>query len=323
MKYRMADLPKVRIQHARPFRNLGIEYCGPFWVKEKKYRNRTKVKVYVSVFVCMSTKAIHLEVVTEMTTQAFFLAVQRFIARRGIPSDIFSDNGSNFVGAKNDLSELYNILKDENFKNNVQRYTNTKAIQWHFSVPLAPHFGGLWEAAVKSFKNHLRRVVGNELFTYEEFTTLVISIEAILNSRLICSLSSDPNDPITLTPGHFLIGQPLNTIPDHDETSTPKNRLSSWRLITQAKQHFWNRWYLEYLHELQKRQKWIDKGENIKLGAVVLIIDKGLPNMQWSLGKVTELHQGDDNGVCAATVKTANSTFKRSVKMLCPLPINE
>ncbi|XP_066597118.1 uncharacterized protein [Prorops nasuta] len=317
--YKMADLPKVRLTDARPFNHVGIDYCGPFYLKERKFRNRTKIKTYVCVFICMVTRAVHLEVVSDMTTTAFLASLKRFASRRGFPQRIYSDNGQNFVGAKNELHDLYQLLKNESFQSSIQQYTITKRIQWQFTTPLSPHFGGLWEAAVKVFKHHLKRVVGLQLYTYEDFTTLTTEIEAIMNSRPICSLSSDPNDPIALTPAHFLIGEPLTVLPERDVTSIPQNRLSSWKLIVQAKQHFWQRWYLEYLHELQQRQKWTQNQENVKVGTIVLLKDKGLPCMQWSLGRVIELIPSDDGIVRSVKVKTSSTTLKRCVKMLCPL----
>ena len=106
VEYKMGDLPKVRVTKAKPFSNVGIDYCGPFFINEKKHRNQNKVKVYVSVFVCLVVKAIHLEVVSDLTTDGFIAALKRFTSRRGNSKSIFSDNGTNFVGANNQLKEL-------------------------------------------------------------------------------------------------------------------------------------------------------------------------------------------------------------------------
>ncbi|XP_078051413.1 uncharacterized protein LOC144477559, partial [Augochlora pura] len=125
-----------------------------------------------------------------------------------------------------------------------------KAINWHFIPPRAPHFGGLWEAAVKSVKSHLVRIMRNTLFTYEAFYTCLSEIEAILNSRPIAPLSSDPSDFSALTPGHFLIGDLLVRVPVRDFTSAKTGRLNQWQQIQQIRQHFWTRWHKEYLHEL-------------------------------------------------------------------------
>ncbi|XP_066593609.1 uncharacterized protein [Prorops nasuta] len=313
VNYKMSDLPRCRVQGSRPFYNTGIDFCGPFYIKERKFRNRGKVKVYISVFICMVTRAVHLEIVSEMTTEAFLAAMRRFIARRGSPVNVYTDNGTNFVGANNELQELYALLDTNTFKDKTHEFANSKNLRWHFNVPLSPHFGGIWEAAVKIFKHHFKRVIGAQLYTFEELNTLTIEIEAVLNSRPMCTISSDPNDPMALTPAHFLIGHPFNMLPEENLTTIPQNRLSSWRLIQQARQHFWSRWYLEYLHELQKRQKWTSTEPNLKVYTIVLIKDKGMPCMSWNLGRVIETHSGDDGIVRSATVKTANSTVKRCV----------
>jgi hypothetical protein len=110
-------------------------------------------------------------------------------------------------------------------------------------------------------------------------------------------------------------------LPEDNLVSVPENRLSSWRLIVKARQDFWKRWQHEYLSELQKRQKWVKDEPNLKCGTVALIIDKNQPCMQWVLGRIIEVYPGDDGIVRTATVQTSKGNFKRSVKLLCPLPI--
>ena len=319
--YKMADLPKHRTETSVVFHNTGIDFFGPMFIKEKKYRNKGRIKVYGAVFVCMSSKAVHIEIVSDLTTEAFLAALKRFIGRRGIPAHFHSDNGRTFVGANNQLKELYTLLNSEHFQAQIEQFCTVRQISWHFIPPLSPWFGGLWEAAVKSFKHHFKRVVGDLMFTYEELNTLAIEIEAILNSRPLCTLSSDPNDPLALTPAHLLIGQPLTMLPEDNYISVSENRLSSWRLITKARQDFWRRWQIEYLNELQRRQKWLNTASQLEIDSIVLIIDKDQPCMRWQLGRIVEVHPGNDGVVRVATVKTAKSSFKRNTRMLCPLPV--
>ncbi|XP_018312448.1 uncharacterized protein, partial [Mycetomoellerius zeteki] len=216
IKHKMGDLPAVRIRPATPFTNTGIDFCGPFFIKEKKFRNRTRIKVYVCVFVCMAIKAVHLEIVSDLTSEGFLAALRRFIARRGLPEHIYSDNGTNFVGANNQLKELYVLVNSEEHKDLVNKFASERRITWHFIPPAAPHFGGLWESTVKVFKHHFKRVIGDSLFTFEELNTFTIEIEGILNSRPITSISSDPNDLLVLSPAHYLTGKPLSTLPEYD-----------------------------------------------------------------------------------------------------------
>lgn len=323
VQYKMGDLPKSRFKEGRVFENTGVDFCGPFFVKEKKFRNKGFVKAYGCVFVCMTVKAIHLEIVSDLSTEGFLSAFRRFVARRGIPANVYSDNGTNFVGANNRLIEVAQMLDSETFKNQVNDFAIVRRIKWHFNPPLAPHFGGLWEAAVKSFKYHFKRVIGDKNFTFEEVNTFAIEIEAILNSRPLYPLSSDPNDPIALTPAHFLIGQPFTILPEENLLTVPENRLKSWELIQQSRQSFWKRWQFEYLSELQRRQKWVNNRPNITPDTIVLIINKNQPCMRWQLGRVLEVHPGNDGIVRTATIKTNSGVYKRAVKLLCPLPTED
>lgn len=244
------------MRHAAPFYNTSIDFSGPFYIKEKKYQNRNTIKVYVCKFVCMTIKAVHLEIVSDLSTDGFLAAFRCFIARRGIPTNVYSDNGTNFRGANNYFKELYVILNSDKHKSQMERFAVEHRIAWHFIPSMAPHFGRLWESTVKSFKHHFKRVVGELLFTFEALNTLVIEIEGILNSRPISSISSNPNDLLVLMPAHCLIGRPLTALSELDYSSVPANRLSAWQHISKVRQDFWARWSLEYLNELQIRRKW-------------------------------------------------------------------
>ncbi|XP_033314525.1 uncharacterized protein LOC117213269 [Bombus bifarius] len=322
VEYLMGDLPEARITESRPFTNVGIDYCGPFYIKERRDRNRRKIKTYAAIFVCLATKAVHVELVSDLTTDAFLAALRRFISRRGYCATILTDNGTNFVGANRQLQELRTLLQSDDHQDRVQNFLADRQIQWRFNPPNSPHFGGLWEAAVKAFNRHLIRVVGTELLTFEHLNTLVIEIEAILNSRPLTPISSDPKDPPVLTPGHFLIGDTLTSLRERDFRTVPSGRLSSWQRIHQIKQHFWSRWYREYLNELTRRNKW-DKGKhNIREGTVVILREDNVPSMQWPLGRVIKVHPGADGIIRTATVQTATSILDRGVKRLVPLPIH-
>ena len=206
----------------------------------------------------------------------------------------------------------------------MKHFLSNIGINWHFSPPRSPHFGGLWEAAVKSFKHHLYRTVGNCLFTYEQFNTCIIEIEAILNSRPLTPLSPDPNDFTALTPSHFLIGDCLMSLPENDVRNTSINKVSVYQHIQHVKQHFWKRWNKEYLHQLQTRCKWhTGVANNIKIGTLVTIKENNLPPMMWILGRIVDLHPGEDGVTRVVTVRTNSGLFKRCIKNLCPLPTGE
>ena len=161
----MGDLPKGRLSLERPFLIAGVDYCGPFFIKEKRHRNRKKVKIFVAIFVCFATKAVHIEPVSDLTTEAFLATLNRFFSRRGLSSDLYSDNATNFVGAKNEIADIQRLLSSDKHNERVKQTLIDNRIAWHAIPPRSPHFGGLWEAAVKSFKQHLLRIVGNALLT--------------------------------------------------------------------------------------------------------------------------------------------------------------
>ncbi|XP_011859028.1 PREDICTED: uncharacterized protein LOC105556541 [Vollenhovia emeryi] len=205
----------------------------------------------VAVYACMATKAVHIELVDDMTTDAFLGSLKRFTARRGLPSDIYSDNGKNFVGVER---EIQRVLRDPQCLEKLHGHCAKNGIKWHFNPARAPHFGGLWEAAVKTLKRHLKRT--NASLTVTEMTTVLSQVEAMMNSRPITPLSDDPRDLDGLTPAHFLIGGSMASLPEPDLQETPISKLSRWQHVELLRQRFWSRWQTEYLATCQQRFKW-------------------------------------------------------------------
>ncbi|XP_046666600.1 uncharacterized protein LOC124358342 [Homalodisca vitripennis] len=317
----MGVLPSDRVRPCRPFSNTGTDISGPVYIKASKRRNSPTSKGYIVIFVCLATKAVHLEVVTDMTSEAFIAAFKRFISRRGIVTNMYSDNGTNFVGAERELRELQDLFTNEEHQRRIVEESTAHLIKWHFIPPRSPHFGGLWEAAVRSVKHHLKRVVANASLTFEEFYTTLTMIEACLNSRPLTPLSTDPNDLSPLTPGHFLTGDALTALPEPNICYIQLNRLSHWQGTQQIAQHFWTRWSKEYLSLLQQRPKWRSEAANIQLNQLVLLKEDNLPPLKWVTGRVVAVHPGADNRIRVATVKTSSGTFRRAVNKLCILPL--
>ena len=155
----MAVLPEFRVTEAPAFSHTGVDIFGPILIKEKKDRNRSFLKTYGCIFICMVSKAVHIELAADLSIEGFLAAFRRFIRRRGVPEHMYSDNGTNFVGANKELREIYDLHERDEFKQKIGSFATSKRFEWHFNLPLSPHFGGLWEAAVKSFKQHLKRVL--------------------------------------------------------------------------------------------------------------------------------------------------------------------
>ena len=204
----MGYLPAERISASRPFNDVGIDFTGPFLVKTSQTNHS---KVYVCIFVCMSTKACHLETVSSLNEKTCLATITRFCARRGRPVKIFSDNATNFIASRSDLDFSFN---SNNFTQVIKQNLSSKGIEWLVIPVRAPHFGGLWETSIKSLKHHLRRTMKKQILMLEDFTTLLTQIECMLNSRPITAMSTDANDLTALTPGHFLIVSPINVMPE-------------------------------------------------------------------------------------------------------------
>lgn len=311
----MGNLPQPRVTPAPPFETCGTDFAGPFLILNKKGRGAKSSKCYLCIFVCFSTKAVHLEVVSDLSTNGFILCLRRFISRRGKPKTIYCDNGKNFVGANNELNRLLQSNKGQ-----VSSFACNEGIAFKFSPVYAPHFGGIWEAGVKSAKFHLKRIAGNTSLTFEELYTLFSQIEAVMNSRPLTEMSADPSDLTPITPGHFLVGRPLTSLPS---PVTERVSINRYQLIERLRQHFWSRWTKDYLSTLQQRVKWKLDKPNIKCGDLVLIMDDQLPPMKWLLGRITKLHPGPD-GICRVVdVRTKGGVIRRSVSRICALELVE
>ncbi|GFS75880.1 integrase catalytic domain-containing protein [Trichonephila clavipes] len=312
----MGDLPIERINPCRAFEKVGIYFAGPITTKCQHTRKANNFKSYICFFICMCTKAVHLELVSSLSAAAFLSALRRFVCR-SYPSDIYSDNGTNFVGALAYLKDLFQLLHNSNF----QDYSSSKNIQWHFIPPYAPNFGGVWEASVKLIKQHLLKTLKAAVLNFEELDTILCQIKACINSRPLYPLSSDPKDLQVLTPGHFLIGCPLLEFPDHSLTNQSLSINSRWSLLMKLKRMFWSRWQLCYLNTLQSRTKWMQGQKDLTVGSLVLIKNPASFSTRWTPGRIVATHPGAD-GICrVVTIQTSSGVMTRPVSQVAVLPL--
>ncbi|XP_066583501.1 uncharacterized protein [Prorops nasuta] len=287
----MGSLPASRVSRSFTFEHTGVDYAGPFLVKLHHGRNAKSIKCYVAVFVCLSTRAVHLELVSRLDTEAFLAALSRFISCRGKPAFMYSDNGLNFQGADAELKRAYKCALEAA---RTQKTDSLSEIEWKFIPVATPHWGGLWESAVKSMKHHLKRSIGVFVPNFEEMTTLLTKIEARLNSRPISRLHDDPESLDVLTPGHFLSGRALNSPPEFSTLDLRESSLNRWQNVIRITETFWKKWSSEYLHTLQNRPKWQNTNSEFGEGDLVLIKVPNNPPRMWTLGRILKLVPGVD-----------------------------
>ncbi|GFT27015.1 integrase catalytic domain-containing protein [Trichonephila clavipes] len=230
--------------------------------------------------------------VTDLTTEALIAALKKLCARRGRISTLMSDNANNFKLAAAELNRFIKLICNKN--EILANYFASEAIQWKLIPPRSPNFGGLWEAGVKSFKHHLYRTLVNSKITFEEFETIIIQIEGILNSRPLVPLSDNINEYEVLTPGHFIIGRPISAIPEPAILDISDNRLSRWQYTTKCVQTLWKRWKNDYLNHLQQRNKWQFEKNNVAVGCLVLLKENDLPPCKWAMARILEVIYGTD-----------------------------
>lgn len=311
----MGDLPAARVNQAAPFYHTGVDYTGFVDVKINKGRGVKTTKGYIVVYVCLVTKAVYLDLVSDLTSSAFLASLRRMAARRGAPRHLYSDQGTNFVGANRMLQEEYDTLCHV-LSDSLLAEVAEMNIEWHFNAPSWPSAGGLWERAVQSLKWHLKRVVGEQKLTFEEYCTILAQLEACLNSRPLCSLTENIEDLDYLSPAHFLNGRVGVTV-----IETKEDARTRWHLTNSIFKQIWHNWKTNYLTQLTTRQKWVKPQTNMKIGDMVVIHEDNLPAGKWLMGRVIEVFPGNDGYVRVVSLKTKNCIIQRPVVKLSKLPI--
>ena len=245
----MGLLPITRVKPSPPFAATGIDYAGPLLIRRGHARKPTLLKSYACLFICCTTKAVHIEIASDLSTsEAFLAALSRFTDRRGCPSTILSDNATNFVGANRELRDLQNLITSKSTQDQIQAFSTAHRIAWKFSPSRSPHFGGLWEAGIKNMKMVLKKIAGPHHLTFEQLCTVLTAAECTLNSRPLLPVdSTSPDGMSPLTPGHFLIGRPLRSLPTRVGTTSKLTSLRHWELTKRLKSDVWTRWYVHSL----------------------------------------------------------------------------
>ena len=311
----MADLPEARFDCQRPFSSVGLDFFGPLHVRVGRRTERR----YVLLITCLASRALHLEVTPSLDTDSFLLALRRFIARRGKPAQIFSDNWKSFKRADRELREA---MRSWN-RAHISDAMTQEDIRWRFNPPGGPHMGGCWERLVSSVKRALRVVLGGQLATDEVLSTVLAEVECMLNGRPLTHVSNDAGDPEALTPNHLLLGRDSPSLPPGMFSAEQLSLRRRWRQAQQLAEHFWKRWHKEYLPTLMKRGKWSRESRRIQVGDVVLVAENNAPRGRWPLARVVKVYPGSDGRVRTVELKTKSGTYVRPVVKLCVLEASD
>ncbi|XP_075160331.1 uncharacterized protein LOC142233319 [Haematobia irritans] len=310
----MAKLPRARLSaYVAPFTYTGLDFFGPIMVTVNRHRE----KRYGALFTCLTLRAVHIEIVHSLNTSSCILAVRDFIARRGTPREIFSDNGTNFVGADRELREA---IKHVNTNVLVCHFT-TATTEWNFNPPSAPHMGGVWERMVRSVKTVLYKIMPTRSPDDETLKGMMAEIENIINSRPLTYVPIDNENQEALTPNHLLLGSSNGMKPLAELDDSGHVLKSSWLVTQQFAQRFWKRWTAEYMPTLTCRSKWFEKTSPLKVGDLVIVVDPANPRNVWPRGKVVSTKVAADGQVRSAKIMTSCGILERPVAKLAVLDV--
>ena len=326
---KMADLPEDRLAMAPPFTNVGLDVFGPWQITARRTRGGVAHnKRWATLFTCLSTRAVHIEVLESLDTSSLINAMRRFFAIRGPAKILRSDQGTNFVGARKELE-----MDPRVDVASVGRHLADAGCTWLFNPPHAPHMGGAWERMIGVTKNILNAMLmrhDSARLTHEVLTTFMAEVSAIINSRPLAPVSTDPEDPTLITPATLLtqkIGEAPLPPGEFDSKDVSRRQ---WRHVQHLSETFWKRWKGQYLPLLQTRSKWTSNSPNIESGSVVILKDHDTKRNEWPVGRVTKVIPSKDGKVRQVEVKTCRNnhpkTFLRPITeivLLLPPPASE
>ena len=302
----MANLPALRLApYTPPFYMTACDHCGPYNVKIS--RNKT-AKHYGVLFTCLNTRAVHLEMAVDLSTMEFLQVLRRFLAMRGRPAVILSDNGSQFVGAEKELRQMVGDVNEDE----VKEFCGEKGMQWKFITPGAPHQNGCAEALVKTCKRALKKAVGSQVLTPLELYTVLLEVANLVNQRPIGRIPNDPDDGNYICPNDILLGRASSEIPQgpFKGTNNPRHRVEFVQKIIDS---FWKRWSRDVFPSLIPRKKWQVEKRNVRPDDIVVVSDPSALRGKWSIGRVSEVHPGPDGRVRNVEVKTSTGRYSRPI----------
>ena len=293
------NLPSNRVSEDPPFTHIGLDFAGPLYVETKNSKKECNEsqKVYVCLFMCASTRAVHLELTRGLSVESFLLAFRKFTSRKGVPATTTSDNAKTFRSSSQDIRKITRAEE-------VWRYLANKQITWNFIVEKAPWWGGFWERLVRSIKKPLKKILGRSTLRFDELDTVLVEIEAVINSRPLTYVYDDEESiSYSLTPSDLIYGRRIASTLNaahYEVISTNQSLTKKFRHHKHVLQQLTNQWRREYLLELKERSQVRPKGSNkrnISIGDIILLKNDSTSRAFWKLGKVEELIPGKDGNV--------------------------
>ncbi len=320
----MPQLPTTRVTPSAPFTYIGLDYLGPLYIKHN-------LKVWICLYTCLAVRAIHLELLSDMSAEQFILGIRRFIARYGKPTMIISDNAQQFKLANSTLEKVWeNVINDEQ----VTSYVANQNIKWNFIVQRAPWMGGFYERLVGLVKRSLRKSIGKTSLSWNQLFTIITEVQAVINNRPMVYVDDDINSGNILTPSHFLTMNPKTGLPEIEEgddsefitkLSSVEKLLETWKRGQNRLTQFWKSWQNEYL--LSLRERYQDQLKHPRkmsphtpsVGDTVLI-KENLPRGSWKIAKIVRLYESKDGQIRAAQLMLpTHKLLQRPLNLLYPL----
>ena len=314
---KMAELPTDRTEPQGPFTYSGVDLFGPFYIKER----RSELKRWIVLFCCMSSRAVHLETTGSLDTDSFINAFRRFVCRRGPVRQLRCDQGSNFVGGKNEWEKAYEEMDKAALEQEFLRH-NCDMVSFKFNVPHASHMGGSWERLIRSARAALTSLLsssGHQL-NDDSLRTLIVEVEMLINSRPLTPVDVTESDLQPLSPNMLLTMKQKVVLPPPGSFAPPDQYCRRrWRRVEHLLNVFWERWKREFLAAQQQRSKWTRVQENVETDDIVLVVDDDVPRSQWRMGRVIATYPSADGLVRKVRVAIGSAQYDRPVHRLIVL----
>ena len=318
---RLAPLPTARIDEYSPWEKVASDFFGPFITcHECKIHNcphEQKTKAWGCIFTCLQTRAIHLELVEDMTTATFLKAFIRMTSRRGMPNFVWSDNAKTYKGANKLLRRLFNDID----WSEVQNYASVRKIEWNFGIELAPQTNGVVERMIRSVKDALKRTFNTHNLPFTTLETILIEVEGIVNDRPLIAPTENDLDPMTITPATLCLGRHIQQLPFDQTEGVITNDFSRLQIYRKKLlNNFWNAWRKDYLLGQQAVSILKNRQEPlVKKGQIVLLREENLSKGRWRLARVIKPLVGRDKRVRRIQLKTSNGIIDRHINQIALL----